>query len=114
MLYVERYSARSLNGTLLADTQLLAIPATSDELLPDAFRRYFPMSEVADLTKHLLLLGPDAIEEIAAILQVTVAPSTTTQSPAHATFLTACKNAEAIEASLFARGCNCNYGPIIR
>ena len=37
---------------------------------------------VADLTKHLFTLGPEAIEEIAAILQVTVAPSTTTQSTA--------------------------------
>ena len=62
------------------------------------------MSEVTDLTKHLLSLGPDPIAEIAAIYQVTAAPSTTTQSPAHATFFKACKNAEAIEASLFARG----------
>ena len=103
-VYAERYSARSPNDTLLADTQLLATPATSDELLSDAFQRYFSMSEVTDLTKHLLSLGPDAIAEIAAIFQVTVAPSTTTQSPTHATFFTACKNAEAIEASLFARG----------
>ena len=80
-VYAERYSARSPNDTLLADTQLLATPATSDELLSDAFQRYFPMSDVADLTKHLLSLGPDAIAEIAAIFQVTVAPSTTTQSP---------------------------------
>ena len=80
-VYAERYSARSPNDSLLADTQLLATPATSDEPLSDAFQRYFPMSEVADLTKHLLSLGPDAIAEIAAIFQVTVAPSTTTQSP---------------------------------
>ena len=103
-VYAERYSARSLNDTLLADTQLPSIPTTSDALLSDAFQSYFPTSEVADLNKHLLSLGPDAIEEIAAILQVTVAPSTTTQSPAHASFFTACKNAEAIEASLLARG----------
>ena len=103
-VHAERYSARSLNDTLLADMQLLSIPTTSDELLPDAFQRYFPTSEVADLNKHLLSVGPDDIQEIAAILQVTVAPSTTTQSPAHASFFTACKNAEAIEASLFARG----------
>ena len=42
---------------------------------------------VADLTKHLFSLGPEAIEEIAAMLQVTVAPSTTTQSTAQSTFL---------------------------
>jgi hypothetical protein len=40
-VYVERYSARSPNDTLLADTQLLAIPATSDELLSDAFHNLF-------------------------------------------------------------------------
>ena len=55
-VYAERYSARSPNDTLLADTQLLATPATNDELLSDAFQRYFPMSEVTDLTKHLLSL----------------------------------------------------------
>jgi len=53
LVYVERYSARSLNDTLLADKQLLAIPATSGELLSDAFQHCFPMSEVTDLTKHL-------------------------------------------------------------
>jgi len=63
-VYAERYSARSLNGTLLADTQLPSIPTTSDALLSDAFQSYFPTSEVADLNKHLLSLGPDAIEEI--------------------------------------------------
>ena len=45
---------------------------------------------VADLTKHLFSLGPEAIEEIAAILQVTVVPSTTTQSTAQSTYLTYC------------------------
>ena len=63
-VYAERYSARSRKGTLLADTKLLSIPTTSDELLSDAFKHYFPTSEVADLNKHLLSLGPDAIEEI--------------------------------------------------
>ena len=40
MLNVSLYSARSLNGTLLADTQLLASPATSDELLSDAIHGF--------------------------------------------------------------------------
>ena len=59
---------------------------------------------VADLTKHLFTLGPEAIEEIAAILQVTVAPSTTTQSTAQSKFLKAYENADAITKSLFNRG----------
>ena len=59
---------------------------------------------VADLTKHLFSLGPEAIEEITYILQVTVAPSTTTQSTAQSTFLTAYENAVAIKKSLFTRG----------
>ena len=62
------------------------------------------MSMVADLTKHLFSLGPEAIEEIAAILQVTVAPSATTQSAAQSMFFVAYENADAIEASLFSRG----------
>jgi len=49
-------------------------------------------------------LGPDAIEKIVATLQVTALPSTTTQSTAHAMFFTACENAEATKAPLFARG----------
>ena len=62
------------------------------------------MSMVADLTKHLFSLGPEAIEEIAAILQVTVAPSTTTKSTTQSKFLTAYKYADAIKKSLFTRG----------
>ena len=80
--YVDRPSASSLNATLLADTQTLATPATSDKIVSDSLQHFFSMSMVADLTKHLFTLGPEAIEEIAAILQVTVAPSTTTQSTA--------------------------------
>ena len=62
------------------------------------------MSTVADLTKHLLTLGPEAIEEIAAILQVAVAPPTTPQSTAQSSFLTAYENADAITKLLFNRG----------
>ena len=62
------------------------------------------MTMVADLTKHLFSLGHEAIEEIADILQVTVAPSTTTQSTAQSTFITAYENADAIKKSLFTRG----------
>jgi len=40
-VYAERYSARSPNDTHIADTQLLATPATSDKLLSDAFQRYY-------------------------------------------------------------------------
>ena len=65
---------------------------------------FFPMSMVADLTKHLFLLGPEAIGEIAAILQVTVAPSTTMQSTAQSTFLKSYENADTIKKSLFTRG----------
>jgi len=103
-VYVDRPSASSLNATLLVDTQLLATPATSDKIVSDSLQHFFPMSMVADLTKHLFSLGPEAIEEIAAILQVTVAPSTTTQSTAQNTYLTAYENADAIKKSLFTRG----------
>jgi len=102
--YVDRSSASSLNATLLVDTQTLATPATSDKIVSDSLQHFFPMSMVADLTKHLFTLGPEAIEEIAAILQVTVAPSTTTQSTAQSKFLTAYENADAITKSLFNRG----------
>jgi len=93
--YVDRPSASSSNATLLVDTQLLATPATAEKLFSDSHQYFFPMSMVADLTKHLFSLGPEAIEEIAAILQVTIAPSTTTQSTAQYTFLTAYENAGA-------------------
>ena len=86
------------------DTQLLATPATGDEILSDTLQCFFPMSVVADLTKHLFSLGPEAIEEIAAALQVTVAPTTTTQPTAQSTFFTFYENADAIKASLFDRG----------
>ena len=62
------------------------------------------MSMVADLTKHFFSLDPEAIEEIAAALQVAVVPSTTTQSTAQYAFLKAYENAGAIKKSLFIRG----------
>jgi len=55
------------------------------------------MPMVADLTKHLFSLVPEAIEEIAATLQATVSPSRTTQSTAQSTLLTAYENADAIK-----------------
>ena len=56
------------------------------------------------MTKHLISLGPEAFEEFTAILTSKVAPSATTQPTAQSTFFRADKNAEAIKASLFARG----------
>ena len=47
MFKVNRSSARSPNAALLADTQLPPTPATGDELLPDAFKRFRPISVVA-------------------------------------------------------------------
>ena len=64
--YVDCPSASSLNATLLVDTQTLATPATSDKIVSDSLQHFFPMSMVADLTKHLFTLGPEAIEQIAA------------------------------------------------
>jgi len=95
-------SARSPDATLLADTRLSATPETGDEheLLSDALRRFFPNSFISDLSKHIFSLDTEAMEELAAILQATVAPSNATQS----TFLHVYETAEAIKSSLLTRG----------
>jgi len=93
--YADLSSAHSPHATLLSGTPL-ATPATGVELLYGALQPFFP-PVVENLTKHILSLDSEAIEDIAAILQVTVA--STTQSS-----LTDYENAEVIKASLFARG----------
>ena len=91
---------RSPDATILTDTRVTATPANDDELCYDALQRFFPHSFVADLSKHIFSLDNAAMDELAAILHVTVAPSITTQ-PAR---LHAYETAEAIQSSLLNRG----------
>ena len=79
---------------------MTATPANDDELRYDALQRFFPHSFVADLSKHIFSLDNEAMEELAAILHVTAAPSITTQ-PTH---LHAYETAEAAKSSLLTRG----------
>ena len=72
-----------------------ATPANNDELRYDALQHFFPLSFVADLSKHIFSLDNEAMEELEAILHVTVAPSITTQ-PTH---LHAYETAKAIKSS---------------
>jgi hypothetical protein len=91
---------RSPGATILTGTRVTANPANDEELRYDDLQRFFPHSFVADLSKHILSLDNAAMEELAAILHVTVAPSITTQ-PTH---LHAYETAEAINSSLLDRG----------
>lgn len=95
-VYEDLSPARSLNATLTAGTRLSATPTHGDERLVSALLTFFPTPVVADLSKHLFSLGNDAIEALAALLGVTVAPSNA--------FLQAYENVEAIKAYLFTNG----------
>jgi len=91
---------RSPDATILTDTRVTATPANNEELRNDTLQRFFPRSFVADLSKHIFSLDNEAMEKLAAILHVMVAPSITTQF----THLHAYETAEAIKSSLLARG----------
>jgi len=62
--------------------------------------KFFPNPFAADLSKRIISFGNKAIEEIAEILLIMVAPSIITQS----TFLHANELAKALKSSLLARG----------
>jgi len=70
---------RSPGATIFTDTRVTATPANDDELRYDALQRDFPHSFVEDLSMHIFSHDNEAMEELAAILYVTVAPSITTQ-----------------------------------